>query len=400
VEEHAAVDDLRTRLAEAADQAAQLARAPGATATLRQVRVRRRRRAGGVLLVLVVVAAGAAAGRGLLTLADTPSARHPRDLAWRPLVAGEWRASVPDERPLDPVLVAAEGQEVGEPWRLVVYRSTYHPAGGRRPVADVCYLLEWFAMDAGPQPSWQLHGTCAPERQAAAVLAAGPHDRGLTAVIGRAPEAATRVRLEFRDRRPVETTTVRAGALPGRFYAVFVPHGGYLERMVALDGAGDQVGEAPGPGRLSQRQLLGYPPTGPVSVVATLPSSSLGPVEVLAWPIRDGFCVSVELDGGDGGGSSGCGDGQEALDPSMGCVGSSGVWLRLLHGGVPRAARKVTAQAEGWRVEVPTRDGGAVLDRAFFATVVPKAAARATLHVTARDGGGRVLWSRRVPGCG
>jgi hypothetical protein len=394
VEVHTAVDDLRTRLAEAADQAARLARAPGAAATLRRVRARRRRRAGGALLVLAVAAAALAAGRGgLLTLPDTPSAQHARDVAWRPLAAGEWRASVPGERPPDPVVVAAEGQQAGEPWRLVVYRSTYRPGGGRGPVADVCYLLEWFVMDLGTQPSWQLHGTCAPEPQAATVLAAGGPDggKGLTAVVGRAPDAASRVRLEFRDRQPVETTTVRAGALPGRFYAVFVPRAGHLERMVALDGGGNQVGEAPGQGDLSRQLLGGYPPTGPVSVVATVPTSSLGRIEVVAWPVRDGFCVSVETAGG--GGSSGCSDRQDVLDPQVHCSSSSGVWLRLLHGGVPKAARTVTVHATGWRVEVPARDGGAVLDRAFFATVVPKAASQTTIRVTARDAQGRVLSS-------
>jgi hypothetical protein len=399
------VDDLRTQLAEAADQAAQLARAPGAAATLHRVRARRRRRrAGGVLLALVVVTAAAAAGRGgLLTLPDTPSARQPRNLAWRPLVAREWRASVPGERPLDPVLVAAEGQQAGAPWRLVVYRSTEHPGGGRPPVADVCYLLEWFAMGLGP-PSWQLHGTCAPERQAATVLAAGGPGgvRGQTAVIGRAPEAATRVRVEFGDRQPVETTTVRAGTLPGRFYAMFVPRAGYLKRMVALDSGGNQVGEAPGQGPLSRELLGGYPPTGPVRVVATVPTSSQGRVEVVAWPVRDGFCVSEEFDGGAGGGSSGCSDRQDVLDPKVSCISSSGVRLQLLRGGVPRAARRVTVQAAGWRVEMPAHDGGASFDRAFFATVVPnpKAPTGATLHVTARDAGGRVVWSRPVTVCG
>jgi hypothetical protein len=395
VEVHATVDDLRARLAEAADQAAQLAREPGAAATLRRVRSRRRRRAGGMLLALAVVAAAAAAGRGgLLTLPDTPTAQHPRGVAWRPLAAREWRGTVPDERPLDPVVVAAEGVQAGSPWRLVVYPSTYHPGGGRPPVADVCYILEWFAMDLGQPPPWQVHGTCASQTQTATVLAAGGPDggKGLTAVVGRAPDGATRVRLEFRDRQPVETATVRpADTRLGRFYVVFVPRAGYLERMVALNGAGNQIGTAPGQGDLSRQLLGGFPPTGPVSVVATTATSSRGAVEVVAWPARDAFCVAMQTE--DGAGSSACQRQQTVLDPAVHC--STG--LRLLYGGVPRAARTVTVQAAGRRVEVPAHDAGAALDRAFFVTAVPKTDSRATVGVTARDGRGRVVWSRPVP---
>lgn len=404
MEVHAAVDDLRTRLADAADQAAQLARAPGAAATLRRVRARRRRRAGGVLLALAVVAAAVAAGRGgLLTLPDLPAAQQPRDLAWRPLAAKEWRGTVPRERPLDPVLVAAEGRQARDPWRLVVYRSGYDPVGDRPSVTDICYILEWFTMDLGRPVPWQVHGTCAPERQAATVLAAGgpDGDKGLTAVVGRAPDTATRVRLEFRDRRPVETATVRPrdGVL-GRFYVVFVPRAGYLERMVALDDGGNQVGAAPGPGDLSRRLLGGFPPTGPVSVVATMPTTPAGAVEVVAWPVRDGYCTAFETESG--GGSSHCESlpaaGQSGLEPWLECSGQSqGRELRLLYGGVPRAARTVTFQAAGERVEVPVRDAGPALDRAFFATVISRAASRTTIRVTARDAQGRVLSSEPLP---
>jgi hypothetical protein len=96
---------------------------------------------------------------------------------------------VPDETPRDPVVAAAEGEQAGEPWRLVVFRSTYRPGGGRPPVADVCYILDWFALGPGP-PAWQAHGTCAPEAQAASVLAAGRFGTGgrdTVAVIGPGP---------------------------------------------------------------------------------------------------------------------------------------------------------------------------------------------------------------------
>jgi len=64
---------------------------------------------------------------------------------------------------------------------------------------------------------------------------------------------------------------------------------------------------------------------------------------------------------------------------------------------VQREAKTVMIQAAGGRVEVPVRDGGAVFDGAFFATVVSKAAARATIRVTARDGRGQVLWTKPLP---
>jgi len=293
-------------------------------------------------------------------------------------------------------LVTAEGEQAGEPWRLVVYRSAYDSGGGRPRVADVCYILEWFATSVGMPPAWQVHGTCAPATQAATVLAAGGPDggKGLTAVVGRAPDAAARVRLELRGRAPIETTTVRPGAPLGRFYVVFVPRASYLERMVALDGDGNQVGEASGQGDLSRTPLAGFPPTGPVDVVATVPAGARGAVEVVAWPARDGFCVAVETGGRPV--SSACTSQQDALDPALYCE-SPGRDLRLLYGGVPRGAKTVTFQAGGRRVVVPVRDGGAVSGRAFFATVVSNAAARATIRVTARDGRGQVLWSKPLP---
>jgi hypothetical protein len=392
------VDDLRTRLTEAADRAAQLARGPGPAATLRRARARRRRRAGEALLALVVVAAAVATARGdLFVRPELPAAEGRRELAWRPLVAREWRASVPGERPLDPILVAARGEQAGDPWRLVVYRSSYRPPGGGQ-VADVCYLLEWFPMDLGRPPPWQLHGTCAPAAQASAVLAvAGPGSgQGLSAVVGRAPEAAARVRLELRGRAPVETTTVRPEGAPlGRFYVAFVPRASYLERMVALDAGGNQVGEAPGQGDLSRELVGGDPPTGPVVVVATVPTGSHGTVEIVAWPVRDGVCVSEQMAGGAG--SSSCQSTPQALAPKLTCSSTSAGQLRLLYGGVPRAARTVTVQAASRRVEVPARDAGAALGRAFFATVLSNKAPREPLVVTARDGRGRELWSKRLP---
>jgi hypothetical protein len=244
------------RLAEAADRAAQLARTPGPAAAWRRARARRRRRAGGAALALMVAALviviGRGGGLGLPTV-DPLSQDRWRQLPWRGMQAREWTATVPNEQPHDPVVAAAQGEQAGEPWRLVVYRSTYRPGGGRAPVADVCYILDWFALDRGP-PAWQAQGTGAPEAQTASVLAAGALGtaRDTVAVIGRAPADATRVRLELRGRTAVEAATVAPRDVPGRFYVAFVPRTSHLERMVALDRDGRPVGEAPGPGDLTQ----------------------------------------------------------------------------------------------------------------------------------------------------
>jgi hypothetical protein len=141
---------------------------PRPGAAWRRVRARRRRRAGGAALALMVAVAVIAIGRGGglgLPTVDPLGQDRWRQLPWRGLQAREWAATVPNEQPHDPVVAAAQGDQAGEPWRLVVYRSTYRPGGGRA-VADVCYILDWFALDVGP-PAWQAHGTCAPEGQTA-----------------------------------------------------------------------------------------------------------------------------------------------------------------------------------------------------------------------------------------
>jgi hypothetical protein len=409
------VDDLGTRLAEAAELAAQHARPPGAAAILRRARARRRWAAATALGVVVTVAA---AGIGLqrvgfeLPAADRGADRWTdrwQDKPWRPLVASEWRASVPDERPLDPVLVATRGEQAGQPWRLVVYRSVHRPEG-QAAQTDVCYILDWIALSQErqeKQESWQAHGSCAAQDTTATVLAVGgPVDREqLTAVVGRAPAAATRVRLELRGRPPVETATVATGAsLLGRFYVAFVPRAAYLERMVALDDDGRQVGEAPGQGDLA-REVMGFPPTGPVEVVARDPSTAEGALEVTAWPTRYGFCVALRSQRG--GGSSSCDtpqSGERAIDPQLGC-GSSGspgrptVIQASAAGGVPRATRTVRVEVAGKRFEVPARDAGEPFDRAFFVTDLPTAKQKLTARFVALDAQGATVttwrWSYR-----
>jgi hypothetical protein len=406
------MDDLGTRLAEAADRAAQLARAPDSASVWRRVRARRRRRAGGAALALVIAAAVVVLGRGGglgLPTVDPLGQDRWRHLPWRGLQAGEWNATVPGETPRDPVVVAARGEEAGEPWRLVVYRSTYRPGGRRPPVADVCFILDWFALDPGP-PAWQAHGTCAPETQVASALAAGRFGTGgrdTVAVIGRAPAAASRVRLELRGRAPVAAATVAAKGLPGRFYVVLVPRVAHLERMVALDRDGRPVAEAPGQGDLSQ-ELMGYPPTGPVTVVGRATTRTNDGVELVVWPVRDGYCLALEQE--PGGGGSECGSaraepgaepGSGALDPKVSCSVSSGrPELRLAHGGVPRTARRVRIEAAGARVEVPARDGGEQLGRAFFLAELPSRRPLGKVRITALDAGGDPIRTWRRDGCG
>ena len=406
-----AVDDLRTRLAEAAEQAAQRARAPGAAVTLRRAQARRRRTAGTVCaLVVVTVAAGIAVGRGGLQLPTVePSTGH-RDLPWRPLSAREWAATVPDEHPLDPVLAPAQGEQAGRPWRLTVYGSVHRPSRNARG-EDVCYILEWFhQVETKPlkrEPAWRAHGTCAPEPQTTTALAAAGPDPASTAVLGRAPPAALRVRLELRGREPVETATVDTGGnLLGRFYLAFVPRGSSLERVVALDGEGREVGHAPGLGDLALAVTVsGYPPTGPVRAVARTSSRS-GTLELVVWPTRYGYCLG--LHGAQGGGSSSCAMADSTarltgVNVSCGRTrhrGEPPIRELLASGGMPRATRTVRVEAAGRRLEVPATDAGEELDRAFFLAELALTRWPSSVRLTALDHRGASLKTWNLPGCG
>jgi hypothetical protein len=403
---HQHVHDLRTRLAEAAEQAAQRARAPGAAVALRRARARRRRAAGTVCaLVVVTVAAGIAVGRGGLEVPTVaPSTGH-RDLPWRPLIAREWAATVPDEHPVDPVLAAAQGEQAGRPWRLTVYGSVHRPSRNARG-EDVCYLLEWFHQ-VGRERQWRVHGTCAPEPQTTTALAAAGPDPASTAVLGRAPPAALRVRLELRGREPVETATVDTGGnLLGRFYLAFVPRDSSLERVAALDGEGREVAHAPGLGDLALAVTVsGYPPTGPVRVVARTSSRS-GTLELVVWPTRYGYCLG--LHGTQGGGSSSCaGADSTARLPGADVIcgetrhrGEPPVRDLLASGGMPRATRTVRVEAAGKRLEVPATDAGEELDRAFFLAELALTRWPSSVRLTALDRRGASLGTWNLPGCG
>lgn len=387
-----AVDDLRELLVEAADRAAEHARAPGPAAALRRVRLRRRRLAAVTCLVLVVVAAAGIAGGRLGS--DVPSVQPATTelLPWRSLQAKEWSAAVPDETPVDPILVAAQGTRAGQPWRLTVYGSVYQPAG-QPPTRDVCYILEWFAFD-GHERYWQANGTCAPETQTATVLAV-PAPRS-AAVIGRAPAAASRVRLEFRGRAPIATKTV--GTRPnlfGRFYVAFVPESVSLKQMVAMDDTGRQVGHAPGPGPLTTAFGGGFPPTGPATTLVRR-TASRGRVKVVVWPTRYGFCLAVGS--GAGGGSSVCdtaNSDKTVLDPQTSCEGDQDRWQASVYGGMPRSARSVQVEVAGRRFEVRTQDAGRAFDRSLFYAELPRSKEEATVRLTGRDAKGRTVrtWS-------
>ena len=233
--------------------------------------------------------------------------------------------------------------------------------------------------------------------------------RDTVAVIGRARHRHP-VRLELRGRTAVEAATVAADSVPGRFYVAFVPRASQLERMVALDRDGRPVGEAPGPGDLTQNRLGGDPPTGPVTVVGRVPIRGSGHLELVVWPVRDGYCVSLAMEPG-GGGSSECGGsgpepgvapGDRILEPKMHCSGSGvgRVDLRVAYGGVPRTARIVRVEAGGGRVEVPARDGGEQLGRAFFLAELPSTRPLGSVRVTALDADGATIRTWRRDGCG
>ena len=385
--------DLRTQLHRAAERAAERAQGPGAAVTLRRARRRRRTAAGATCaLILAVGAVGLVLGRDR----DAPTGDPAKSLPWRPLVAKEWSASVPDERPLDPVIATAQGHRDGQPWRLVTYRSVHQPAG-RAPTTDVCYILDWFAQDTPGHQLWQANGTCSPQAQATAVLAVGGPGVDSTAVIGRAPSAATKVRLELRGRPAIETVTVSPGhGIPGRFYVTFVPRRAYLERMLALDGNDVQVGEAPGQGDLDARQV-GLPPTGPVTVVARDRSTPLGPLTLTIWPVRDGFCAGVTTEGGGGGSSCDLvGTWPRALDPQVGCTTTSGqgrktITMASAYGGVRSATRTVRIEVAGKRLTVATTAAGDPFNQAFFLTDLPLSKRTMTAHFTALDRAGRPL---------
>jgi hypothetical protein len=388
------VDDLHRLLAEAADQAAQQAKAPGAAVAVHRAQKRRRWAAVTACVLLVAVAvASIGLSRGLLplpTIEPITEPQFPQDnLPWRPLVPGEWSATVPDERPLAPILVAAKGTEAGQPWRLTVYRSVFQKAG-QPAETDVCYILEWFTHDQN-EKQWQANGTCASATQTSTVLAVGGPETGRIAIIGRAPKAARKVRLEFREQEPVEVTTV--GTTPdlgGRFYVAFVPRNAQLQWMVALDDAGRQVGQVSGQGDVSA-VASGDPPTGPVKVVLRA-TTRIGPVTMTAWPTRYGYCLDM-------GGSNACdraASTTSVLDPQVSCESSGGagaptVQWAWVFGGVPRTARTVRVEVAGKQFEVPAEDAGEAFDRAFFLAELPLRKEVTTIHLSALDANGQPI---------
>ncbi len=72
----------------------------------------------------------------------------------------------------------------------------------------------------------------------------------------------------------------------------------------------------------------------------------------------------------------------------------------LVVGGVPRATRTVRTEAAGKRWEVPARDAGQALGRAFFLAELPLARWPVLVRLTALDAGGAVLGTWNLRGCG
>jgi hypothetical protein len=189
--------------------------------------------------------------------------------------------------------------------------------------------------------------------------------------------------------------------LLGRFYVAFVPRDAYLERVVALDDGGRQVGQAPGLGPLAlARTPAGYPPTGPVMVVARASGRS-GTLQLVVWPTRYGYCLQIRRAGSSG--CSGPDSTANVLAPHVHCFGSGvpSVKQTLVVGGVPtRAARTVRVEAAGRRLEVPARDAGEGLGRAFFVAELPQGRWPSSVRLTALDGRGTSLGTWNLRGCG
>jgi hypothetical protein len=220
-------------------------------------------------------------------------------------------------------------------------------------------------------------------------------------VIGRAPSSATRIRLELRGRSALETIAVDPGnGIVGRVYVTFVPRRASLERMVALDSRGHEVGQVAGQGDLS-RESIGFPPTGRVAIVARDASTPMGPLDLAIWPVRDGFCVGVT--GPRGGGGSTCdvaGSAPPAVEPQVSCETTSGqnqktIAMGSAYGGVPSATRSVRVEVAGKSFSVPAADAGTPFGRAFL-TDLPLSKREVTAHFIAFDAAGSVLqsWSR------
>jgi hypothetical protein len=148
----------------------------------------------------------------------------------------------------------------------------------------------------------------------------------------------------------------------------------------------------------------GYPPTGPVRVVARASSRQGGTLEAVVWPSRYGYCLGIQS--ARGGGSSQCSSpGASVFAPQLQCteskdLGEPPVKQTLVVGGVPRATRTVRAEVAGKRWEAPARDAGEALDRAFFIAELPLAKWPSSVRLTALDAGGATLGTWNLRGCG
>jgi hypothetical protein len=386
------VNELEVKLRSVAEAAAGRAQPPGATITLRRARRRRVTGAGATALLVVALVAGMVGVQQQLPHhppAATPVAPglgvQDAKTGWLPLTVGAIQFVTkdvqPDGHPVAPLVVVATGQRDGVAWRLVAYRST-DTTQGQPPMSTVCTLLEW------AHNGWDVW--CSPEATKTTVvrgslLASNPR---IVMVIGRAPAAATRVRLLPRDRPPVEVPTDAAGvAVPGRFYLALVPASADLEQVVALDGSGRQVGQAQGPGPLDV-VITADPPTGKVAVVASAITRSRGRLRLLAYPTAQGFCLQLRS----GGGSSCDPRGRPglALEPQAECNLSDATPYGLVWGSAPLGTRLIRLELRsGWRKQAPATPAGVPFNRAFFLAELP--AADGGLHVTALDRHGRTL---------
>ena len=389
------------RLRDAAEAAAQRAQPPGAAITLRRARRRRVVGAGATALLIVALPAGMVSVQQQLR--HRPPAAIPAApglgvqdtrTGWLPLtmeaIQSVTRDVQPDGHLVAPLVVVASGQRDGVPWRLVAYHST-DTAKGQPPLATICTLLEW------ARNGWNV--ACSPQTSTTTAIREGVpgNNPRVAAVLGRAPAMATRVRLVLGTGTPVQTPTYGAGAaVAGRFYLAFAPASGDLERVVAFDGSGRQVGQAQGPGPLDVL-IMGDPPTGKVTVVAGATTRSRGRLRLLAYPTAQGFCLQIEP------GGSSCdtrGHAAEALKPQAKCDLTNPARPHgLAWGSAPPGTHRIRLELRnGWHTQVPASPVAAPFNRAFFLAELPPA--NGGLHVTALDQHGSTLTTWQVTyGC-
>jgi hypothetical protein len=356
------MDDLGTRLAELAHEAAARTRPPGPAAARRRGRRQRLERAAGMVLLVVALLAGLV---GLDRWVGEPGpagdvvgdpSRPP--VTWLPFD----RPATPFRR-TGPVVLVEEGQTNGDSWRLYGYRATRHSRD------FVC--LETHTPKGGGG------GTCQPAGSPVTVGAEGlgAPDR---LVSGFVTERASTVRLELAvpgaAPRPLDVRPIPGGpSLPLDVYVVAVPRTRDIVRVMALDAAGRVLGEQEG--FPAQDRL---PAVGPARRLGEAGTGG-GRLAVAVYEAEEGFtCLRVTRTS----------DGEEALlrcvppppaarpavEADGSCLGGEPD-IGLLAGSAPRTATRIRVESgSAAPVETPAFDAGERFGRAYWAVQIPDGA--------------------------